>query len=104
MRLKRSRQFDESAPPWLHCISRCVRRAFLCGDGYEHRKSWIERRLRVLSRTYAVDVGAYAVMSNHLHAVLRPRPARVAAWSPAEVVRAWWHEQKPMRRIRRFVS
>ncbi|TVR14079.1 MAG: transposase, partial [Planctomycetota bacterium] len=49
MRQARSHQFDPSAPPWLHCISRCVRRAFLCGEGLEHRKLWLERRLRLLS-------------------------------------------------------
>jgi REP element-mobilizing transposase RayT len=90
MRLKRSAQFDESAPPWLHCVSRCVRRAFLCGDGFEHRKAWIERRLRILRRCMGLEIGAYAVMSNHLHVVVRPRPEWVQAWTAGEIARAWW--------------
>jgi hypothetical protein len=24
--------------PWYHCISRCVRKAFLCGEEFAHRK------------------------------------------------------------------
>ena len=90
MRLNRSEQFDQGRPPWLHCISRCVRRAFLCGDGFEHRKAWIERRLRVLARCFQVEVGAYAVMSNHIHVVARPHPERVSELSAEDIARAWW--------------
>ena len=90
MRQPREHQFDPSNPPWLHCISRCVRRAFLCGEGLEHRKAWLERRLRLLSRCFAVEVGGYAIMSNHLHAVVRPRPQQAAALSDEEVALAWW--------------
>ncbi|TVR44745.1 MAG: transposase [Planctomycetota bacterium] len=90
MRQPRERQFDPSTPPWLHCISRCVRRALLCGEGYEHRKRWIERRLALLARHCAVQVGAYAIMSNHLHVVLRPRPQEAVSFSDEQVLRAWW--------------
>ncbi|TVR42921.1 MAG: transposase [Planctomycetota bacterium] len=90
MRQPRERQFDPAAPPWLHCISRCVRRALLCGEGYEHRKAWIERRLALLARHFAVQIGAYAIMSNHLHLVLRPRPQAALELSDDQVLRAWW--------------
>ena len=90
MRQSRESQFDLNSPPWLHCISRCVRRAFLCGEGFEHRKVWLERRLRLLSQYCSVQVGAYAIMSNHLHVVARPIPEGTAAWSAEEVVLQWW--------------
>ena len=78
-----------------HCISRCVRRAFLCGTdtysgkSYEHRKEWIRLRIQELAAGYGVEVSAYAVMSNHLHVVLRTRPDWVASWSDQEVAVRW---------------
>ena len=57
------------ATPYYHCICRCVRRAFLCGEdfysgkNYEHRRGWVLERLRALQDVFAVDICAYAVMS-----------------------------------------
>lgn len=78
-----------------HCVQRCVRRAFLCGvDRYtgrcfEHRKRWIETRIRDLAECFAISVHAYAIMSNHLHLVLQIDPQTTAGWSDDEVAARW---------------
>jgi len=78
-----------------HCVSRCVRRAFLCGrdvytgKDYEHRREWVRERLKELGEHFGVEVFAYAVMSNHTHIVVRTRPDRVDSWSTDEVAERW---------------
>ncbi len=74
---------------WYHCVSRCVRRAFLCGDGWEHRKEWVVDRLRLLATCFAVDIAAHAVMSNHLHVVVRLDPRGANGWTATEVAQKW---------------
>ncbi len=78
MTLVRKREFDPRDPPWVHAISRRVRPAYLAGGKHEHRKSWVEERLLLLAGIFAVDVTGYAVMSNHLHIVLRMRQTEAA--------------------------
>jgi hypothetical protein len=86
---------DEDRIGVYHCIARCVRRAFLCGTDpysgrdYSHRKTWIVDRLRQLAGLFGVEVCEYAVMSNHLHLVLRNRPDLVQLWSETEVAFRW---------------
>jgi hypothetical protein len=66
-----------------------VRRAFLCGEGFEHRKQWIEDRLELLAGCFAVSVCGFAVMDNHLHVLVRLDGDAAKAWSAEEVVRRW---------------
>jgi REP element-mobilizing transposase RayT len=81
--------------PYYHCVSRCVRRAFLCGQDhysgkdYEHRRQWLEERLHHTAKAFAIKLCAYAVMSNHYHVVLHLRPDISTAWSDREVVKRW---------------
>jgi len=81
--------------PWYHVVNRCVRRAFLCGHdastghNFDHRRGWIETRIRELASVFTIDVAAYAVMSNHYHAVLRVDKARALALDDEAVLRRW---------------
>jgi REP element-mobilizing transposase RayT len=83
------------ATPYYHCVSRCVRRAFLCGDdapsgkSYEHRRQWIQDRMQTLAAVFAVDLCAFAVMSNHYHVVLHVDRHEAEGWSDTEVIRRW---------------
>ena len=65
----RKYQIPLSDTSYYHLISRCVRRAFLCGETkkqpFEHRRSWSVDRIKQLSTIYSIDICSYAVMSNH---------------------------------------
>ena len=79
----------------FHVVSRCVRRAFLCGSdafsgkSYEHRRGWIRDRIGQLTEVFGIEVFAYSVMANHFHLVLRTCPELPADWSAEEVVNRW---------------
>jgi hypothetical protein len=91
----RKRLISLSDTPYYHCISRCVRRAFLCGidqqSGYsfEHRRQWIVDRILLLSSVFTIDACAYAVMSNHYHVVLHVDAERARSLTPREVAARW---------------
>jgi REP element-mobilizing transposase RayT len=89
MTAARSKIVDDGVTSYYHCISRCVRRAFLCGEGFEHRKDWIEQRLKELCGIFAIDCYGYAILDNHLHVLLRLDSKRVAGWSDEEVAGRW---------------
>jgi len=96
-RVNRSEIFADGEIQAFHMINRCVRRTLLCvkdrktGRDFSHRKQWIRERLEVLAGIFAVDVLSFAVLSNHLHLVVRTRPDVVKTWSDAEVAVHWWN-------------
>ena len=58
----------------------------MTGKSFDHRKQFIQDRLEFLAGVFWIldfwiDVMAFAVMSDHLHLVLRNRPDVVQAWS-----------------------
>ncbi|MFK0572316.1 hypothetical protein [Endozoicomonas sp.] len=63
---------DTASTHYYHCIARCVRQAWLCGQddfsgkNYEHRSQWVTERLQLLVNTFAIEVCAYAIMSSHI--------------------------------------
>ncbi len=93
----RRSQISLEDTPYYHCCSRVVRRAFLCGydeysgKNYDHRREWVESLLLKLEKSFAIDIAAFAVMSNHLHVVLRVDIDSVNAWSDREVA-VHWHQ------------
>lgn len=95
MTVARSRLINIKSTPYYHITCRCVRRAFLCGvdsysgKDYEHRRSWIEDKLFELTSVFAIDVAAYAIMSNHYHLVLRIDNEQAQSWSTREVLERW---------------
>jgi REP element-mobilizing transposase RayT len=80
---------------YYHCMSRCVRRAFLCGDdpltgqSYGHRRQWILDKLIELTGCFAIDCCGYALMSNHYHLVLFVDRDTAKAWTQDEVIERW---------------
>ena len=87
---------DLSATPYYHLIARCVRRAFLCGDdkysgkNFDHRREWLVKRMKLLSDVFAIDIAAYAIMSNHYHVVVKVNKNKALDWSVEEVIRRWY--------------
>ena len=81
-----------SDTPYYHIICRCVRRTFLCGfdqqsqRDYEYRRQWLEDRIRLLSSLFAIDICAYAIMSNHYHLAVKLDPKAAEHWDQQDII------------------
>ncbi len=95
MTISRALKIDLNLTPYYHCMSRCVRRTYLCGQDdetgkdFSHRKEWIVKRIKQLSSIFAIKICAYAVMSNHYHLVLFISQTEAKSWDDKEVVERW---------------
>ena len=91
----RKQQVSLNDTTWYHCVSRCVRRSFLCGvdqvsgQDFSHRRQWVVDRMDSLTQAFAIDVASYAIMSNHHHVVLRVDVDKAQSWSVEEVIVQW---------------
>ena len=74
-------------------MTRCVRRAFLCGkykysdNCYEHRRKLIVERMKLLASVFNIDVSSYAIMNNHYYLVLKVNSTK--EWSEKQVLTYW---------------
>ncbi|MGO8900919.1 MAG: hypothetical protein ACLQU5_21575 [Isosphaeraceae bacterium] len=78
MTIARAHLVDASVTRWYHCVTRCVRRAFLLGEGTLDHKGWIEHRLQELAQVFSVAVAGFAILDNHLHVLVRLDPDSIA--------------------------
>ncbi len=93
MTIARNQQVCVEETPYYHIVSRCVRRAFLCGKDkltgkcFEHRRQWLVDRIKQVTSVFAIDVCSYAVMSNHFHIVLKVNSTE--DWNDTQVLMTW---------------
>ena len=104
MTTARNRLVDPAVTRWYHCVSRCVRRAFLLGNGgLSDRKAWLQNRLEELSQIFAIAVAGFAILDNHLHVLVRLDPDVAKGWTDEEVARRWARLYPPRNRRRKII-
>ncbi len=95
MATARTEQINLEATPYYHCMTRCVRRSYLCGvdsynnRDYSHRKEWMVSHLKYLASVFAIKICAYAIMSNHYHVVLHVNEEEANTWNTEEIIHRW---------------
>ncbi len=106
----RKLQISLDATPFYLCVSRCVRRAFLCGEdsvsgrSYEHRRHQIEHDLLRLASIFYIDIAAFSVLSNHYHVVLHVDRDRARNADAKDIVRRWHQLYKPKEVSQKFIN
>lgn len=110
MTTARSQLICPELTSYYHCVSRCVRRSYLCGidnftgQSYEHRRDWIEQRILALASIYLIQICSYAVMSNHYHLVVHIDKESALALTDFEVIERWSTEHQQPLIIQRWLA
>jgi len=79
-RLARVEVFAADEIAAVHVMARTARRCFLLGEdaiagkNYDHRKLWLDDQLVHQARHFGIVLLCQAILSNHIHLVLRSRP------------------------------
>jgi len=69
--MSQSQQFQvslEDTPYYHNCISRCVCRAYLCGEdkytaqSFEHFRKWMVQLIKQLASVYSINICIFAAM------------------------------------------
>lgn len=91
----RNTQVSLERTSYYHCMSRCVRKAFLINPNdktkknYNHRQKIIENKILALSKAFCITVPAYSIMSNHYHVILHVDKEKALSLSDLEVAKRW---------------
>ncbi len=110
MTLPRSQLIAPAQTPYYHCIARCVRRSWLCGEdaytgkNFDHRKPWLLERLALLAQVFAIRVAGFSVMSNHYHLVLYVDQAFGTSLTNEEIVHRWHQLYTGPALVRRYLK
>ena len=110
MTIARCKHLRLDVTPYYHCVTRCVRCAFICGrdkvsgKDFSHRRAWIEKHLLLLSEVFCIDVAGYAILSNHYHVVVRVDQERASALPDLEVIERWHRIYKGPEIIRQYLA
>ena len=67
-------------------------------------EEWLVERVKHLSSLFAIEIAAYAIMSNHYHLVVKVNKTEALEWSEEEVINRWYQLYKSNNLIDRYMN